>query len=89
MTYSEIFIQIISEVSGKPKQEITDLLSTFRKAHPGGKWDNIIPDKDAEKLLTELRAEAPGILRWLIEGAMEVSRNESLDCGKGKVDINP
>ena len=71
MTYSEIFIQIISEVSGKPKQEITDLLSTFRKAHPGGKWDNIIPDNDAEKLLTELRAETPGILKWLVEGAIK------------------
>ena len=69
MTYSEIFIQIISEVSGKPKQEIADLLSTSRKAHLGGKWDNIISDKDAEKLLIELRAEAPGILRWLDEGA--------------------
>ena len=67
MTYSEIFIQIISEVSGKPKQEITDLLSTFRKAHPGGKWDNIIPDNDAEKLLTELRAETPAFSNGLLK----------------------
>ena len=76
MTYAEIFIQTISEVLGKSKQEITKLLSTIRKAHPGGKWDKIIPDKDAEKLLTELRAEAPGILRWLVQGAMEVARHE-------------
>lgn len=77
MTYQEIFIQIISEVSGKPKQEINELLSAFRKTNPGGKWDNIIPDKDADKLLTDLRAEAPGILRWLVEGAMAVTRHES------------
>ena len=73
MTYQEIFIQIISEVSGKSKQETGELLSAFRKTHPGGKWDTPIPDKDAEKLLNDLRGEAPGILAWLIKSAMDIA----------------
>lgn len=77
MTNQEIFIQIISEVSGKSKQEIAELLSVFRKTNPGGEWDKIIPDKDAEKLLNDLRAEAPGILAWLIKGAMDVAKHEA------------
>ena len=74
MTYQEIFIQIISEVSGKPKQELSELLNNIRKIHPGGKWDIEIPDSESKELLTKLRGEAPGILRWLAEGALEVSR---------------
>ncbi|MBW1702823.1 MAG: hypothetical protein JRJ50_12030 [Deltaproteobacteria bacterium] len=77
MTYAKLFIQIISEVSGKPEQEIADLLSTFREAHPGGNWDQVIPANEAEKLLNDLREEAPGILAWLVKGAMDVARHES------------
>lgn len=78
MTYQEIFIQIISEVSGKPRDEIAGLLGAFRRANPtAGKWDKEIPADEAEKLLASLRAEAPGILAWLVQGAMEVARFES------------
>lgn len=76
MTNQDIFIQIVSEVSGRPKEEIADLLAAIRRAHPGGKWDKELSDKEAETLLVELRAEAPGILRWLVEGAMQVARHE-------------
>ena len=76
MTYQEIFIQIISEVSGKSKNEISKLLTTFQKVHPGGNWDKIIPEHEAEALLSQLRAEAPGILAWLVKGAMGVEVNK-------------
>lgn len=76
MTYEEIFIQVLSEVSGKSKHEIAGLVSNLRKAKPGGKWDEVIPDNEAEKLLNDLRSEAPGILAWLVKGAMEVGRPE-------------
>jgi hypothetical protein len=45
--------------------------------------DEKILDNEAEELLKGLRAEAPGILAWLIEGAMPVSSydsNISLTC---------
>ncbi len=77
MTYKEIFIQILSEVSGKPKKELSDLLTIIRSTHPGGKWDNVLSQKESDDLLNKLRKEAPGILRWLYEGAAEVERHGS------------
>lgn len=77
MTHKEIFIQILHEVSGKPKNELSDLLESIRSVHPGGKWDNVLSDEESEKLLNDLRKEAPGILRWLIAGAAEVERHSS------------
>jgi hypothetical protein len=69
MTRADIFIRIISEVSGKPEREINDILKAFRQGHPGGKWDDEIPDGETETLLNNLRAEAPGIFARLIKGA--------------------
>ena len=77
MTYQDIFVQVISEVSGKSKKDISELLATFREANPGGKWDKVIPDNEAKELLDTLRNEAPGILAWLVRGGMDVARHES------------
>lgn len=76
MTREDIFIQIISEVSGKTKQEIKELLNISNEAHPGDKWNEQIPDKEAEELIVKLRNEGSGILAWLVRGAMDVARNK-------------
>lgn len=75
MTRADIFVQILSEVSGRPCREVAAILSEFRRSHPGGTWDQVIPDDEAKKLITDLRKEAPGILAWLVEGARRVRRN--------------
>ena len=62
MTYQQIFVQIISEVSGKSLGEITELLNIMRKTHPGGNWDKEIPEDESAALITKLRLEAPGIM---------------------------
>lgn len=72
MTKAEIFVQIISEVSGAPRQEVAELLSNILRVHPVPALDEKIPDNEVEELLHGLREEAPGILAWLIEGAMSV-----------------
>jgi hypothetical protein len=76
MKQSEIFIQTIADVSGRPRQEIEEILASFRRANPAGNWDKEIPEAEAQKLLSTLRGEAPGILRWLVEGAAEVARHK-------------
>lgn len=74
MTKEDVFITIISEVSGKPESFVSEMLDNFRAANPGGKWDDEIPEPEAEKLLNDLRAEGPGILNWLMEGAGRVEQ---------------
>ncbi len=80
MTKADVFIQIISEVTGAPRQEVSDLHSNIMKAHPDQNWDKIIPDNEIDELFKGLRAEAPGILAWLMKGAMQVDSHESGSC---------
>lgn len=75
MTYAEIFVQILSEVSGKPKEMVSELLKILRQINPGGKWDEKIPDHKVDETMAQLRSEAPGILAWLREGAVKVERS--------------
>ena len=77
MTYQNIFIQILSDVSGQPKNEISELLVSFKKANPGGNWDKTLSKEDANKLLSDLRKEALGILKWLCDGAAIVAKHET------------
>jgi hypothetical protein len=76
MTREEIFIQIISEVSGLEKSKIKELLKLAAETYPRGKLDEQVTDKEAEELLTKLRSEGSGILAKLVSGAMEVARNK-------------
>jgi hypothetical protein len=71
MTYQDIVSRVLSEVSGEPEQKLSTIISAFRKANPGGKWDQTLSDEDAEKLLTEYRAMGPGILNWLLDAGFK------------------
>lgn len=72
MTRADIFIQILSEVSGKPKEEISTLLEVFNAAFPGpNKFDEELTDDAAQKLLEGLRKEKDGIRQWLMEGYLQ------------------
>lgn len=72
MTRSDIFIQILSEVSGKPKDQVSDLLVAFRKTFPGkDRFDDELPDQEAQQLLAGLRKEKEGIRAWLNSGLQQ------------------
>ena len=47
----------------------------LKKIKPGGTWDTEIPEPEAQQLLSDLRAEAPGILAWLIKGALMAEKH--------------
>lgn len=69
MTNADVFIQIISEVSGRSKEDATETLRLFRQSHPGKDgFDKEQPDEKAEMLLAQLRPEKSGILNWLLAG---------------------
>ena len=70
MTNKDVLIQILSEVSGKPKSEVESLFENIKGNMPlGNKMDKELSDQDAEKLLSNLRKEKSGIMDWLIQGA--------------------
>jgi len=69
MKRGDVFIQILSEVSGKPKASVSELLEFFKSTIPGQhKFDEEIPDDEAAALLNGLRQEKEGIKAWLMTG---------------------
>ncbi len=73
MTRGDVFLQILHEVSGKPKEFLSDILEAFKSAVPGQhKFDEEMSDADGEKLLAQLRMEKEGIRQWLIKGYLQV-----------------
>ncbi|MGD9947546.1 MAG: hypothetical protein AB7U29_03590 [Desulfobulbus sp.] len=77
MTYQDIFVQILSEVSGETPARILEFVKTVKAAKPGGNWDIKLSDKDSEEIISKLRKDAPAIVRWLEEGRQKVAGYES------------
>nr|WP_321465133.1 hypothetical protein [uncultured Desulfobulbus sp.] len=65
MTCQEIFVQILSEVTGEAPDRILEFVKTMKAAKPGGSWDKNLSDKDSEEFIAKLREDAPAIVRWL------------------------
>lgn len=82
MTRGDVFIQILSEVSGKPKESVFELLEFFKSTIPGQhKFDEELPDGEAEALLTGLRQEKEGIKAWLMTGYQRFLLKNSRPAG--------
>lgn len=73
MTNQDIMIQILHEVTGKPKKEVRRIVKALRSAlkDKTREMDEERPAAEAEALLAKLRTEKEGILAWLVSGAME------------------
>jgi hypothetical protein len=72
MTNADVFIQILSEASGRPPDQVQDMLDNFlRFTGASHRFDQELSDAQAEELLIQLRRELPGIRRWLAQGAFE------------------
>lgn len=68
MKRRDVFIQILHEVSGKPKDFISDALNIFFKIHPAPKMDEEISDAEYQQTLEGMRKEEEGIKDWLMRG---------------------
>ena len=75
MTRADIFIQTLSEFSGKPRREIADLVAIIREHRPGGTWDQIVPDDQVEELIVYIWQQAPGVMSYLVRRASGFVRN--------------
>ncbi len=77
MTYGDVMVQILSEVTGKPKDQVGELLNIFKDSFPGQhRLDEDLPPEKADQLLNDLRKEKAGILAWLEKGAQEVNKRQ-------------
>ncbi|CCK81230.1 hypothetical protein [Desulfobacula toluolica] len=75
MTYQDVLIQILSEVTGKPKTEVGNLFDAIKTTiPPGHKFDEELPPEKAKKILSDLRKEKSGILTWLAQGAINAEK---------------
>ncbi len=71
MTFGDILAQIISEVTGRPKEEIINIVHSVEMMFPGKqRLEEEVPDDKVELLLNELRKEKPAILAQLREYEM-------------------
>lgn len=75
MTKADVFVQILHEVTGKPKEVVCSLLDEATKATGRAGFDDELDDAEAEQLLADLRKEKDGIMDWLLRGAQKVKRN--------------
>lgn len=70
MTREDVFIQILSELSGEPKKLIAEMLYVLKVEMPLElhRFDEEITDTEAGQLLDELMQEKENILNWFLEG---------------------
>lgn len=82
MKRRDVFIQILHEVSGRPKAFIETILDSFLAAIPSkNNFDEKISDAEYEDMLNGLRKEKEGILAWLIRGNLSWILNNSDPAG--------
>jgi hypothetical protein len=70
MTNRDIFVQIIHEITGQPKEELGELVAACKKLFGQANWEKELADAEAQELLVKLRTEKPGIQLWLIRGGL-------------------
>ena len=69
MTNLDIFATVVSEAVGETFAAVRqNMENLIRISGSAGKFYDDVPDAEAEKLLTELRAERSGILKWYVDG---------------------
>lgn len=79
MTHLDILAVVLSEVTNRPAWYWRDVIrNTVAAAGRDIATTSLlesVPPPEAEKLLTEMRAEKAGILRWLVAGS-QAARQE-------------
>jgi hypothetical protein len=69
MTARQIMVRALAEVSGRPESVFLTALSRLPVQPPG--LEKEYTPRETEEMLAAFRREAPGILRWLVQGALE------------------
>lgn len=76
MTNREVWITIMSEVTGQPKAAVAANVEAMFRTFPDTDrswWDQPAPPN----MLDQLRQEKPAIMNWLLEGRRKVVSGQS------------
>jgi len=66
MTYREIMLQILSEMTDLPREEIEFILEEYRLNHPEiPRFDVEFTVEEARRMMNELRQNQARMLNWL------------------------
>ena len=70
MTRGDVFIQVMSELSGEPEKIIAEMLSLIKFSMPPKlhRFDEEISEAKARRLTAELMKEKEAILNWFLGG---------------------
>jgi hypothetical protein len=69
MTRSDVFMQVLAEISKEHKEEVKEILKTFESTIPNlNKFDRELPPDEAEQLLINFREAKDCIRVWLLQG---------------------
>jgi len=76
MTRRDLFIQIISEATGRPEEDVIEIIKAFAGSESNffKNPDAELPVENAQKIMDELRAMKPFIKEWFDAGAARVER---------------
>lgn len=79
MKRRDIMIKILAEVTGRAERDVAELMDVLYAAKPkaAAALEEELPDDEAEKLMARMRAEGPGILARLMQGAVDVTGSGS------------
>ncbi len=70
MTRGDVFVQILTELSGEPKELISEMLHVIKSSISAElhTFDEEISDIEAGQLVDELMQEREFVLDWFLEG---------------------
>lgn len=70
MTRGDVFIQVMSDLSGEPKKLIAEMLDIIKVSMPPElhRFDEELSYTKAGRLIDELKKEKEAILNWFIVG---------------------
>jgi hypothetical protein len=75
MTHFDVMARVLSNATGKPLDEIRQMIEIFDRSRPSPKLREEISDAEAQEMIARMGGDKAGILNWLSQGAARAAAN--------------
>lgn len=66
MTYGDVMVRIVTEITGMPKEEVEFILEEFKLSHADHfRFERELSDEESREMIRDLREKEGLILNWL------------------------